>query len=114
MCKKTDKPLFVSGNGLQMLVYYCATGFKDIEVINGKERGGTLASIKDIDARILPGLSQNQVFLDNLTGDFYAYDHDSNEWKPQGNTGLHYSRAMASHGGIVGGDLMKKVNQYQA
>ena len=42
-----------------MLVYYCATGFKDIEVINGKEKGGTLASIKDIDARVLPCLNKD-------------------------------------------------------
>lgn len=53
------------------------------------------------------------MFLDNLTGDFYVYDREHNEWKPKGNVGIHYSRAMASLGGIVGGDLIKKVNVYQ-
>ena len=27
---------------------------------------------------------------------------------------MHYSRAIAAHGGIVGGDLIKKVKEYQA
>jgi len=114
MCKKTNKALFVSGLGMQFLVYYCATGFADVQVINGQEKGGSLSTIKDVDARLLPGLEKNQVFLDNLTGDFYHYDRQHNEWKPSGNTGLHYSRAMASHGGLVGGDLIKKVKEYQA
>lgn len=56
-----------------MLVFYCATTFADINVINGNERGGTLSTIKEIDARILNNLETNQVFLDNLTGDYYSY-----------------------------------------
>ena len=52
--------------------------------------------------------------MDYLTGDFYSYNQQSNEWKPIGNTGLHYSRAMTSLGGSVGGDLIKKVKTYQA
>ena len=36
MCKRTNKILFASGVGLQMLVYYCATAFVDINVINPK------------------------------------------------------------------------------
>lgn len=52
------------------------------------------------------------MFLDNLTGDYYSYDIKTNEWKPNGNVGLHYSRACASLGGKVGGDLIKKVNTY--
>ena len=95
-----------------MLVYYCATNFNEIKVINNNQKGGTLNSIKDIDARILPALERDEVFLDNLTGDFYMFDHERNEWKPSGNVGLHYSRATASLGGKVGGDLIKKVATY--
>ena len=60
---------------------------------------------------MLPGLKKNQVFLDNLTGDFYVYDQSHKEWKPTGNVGMHYSRAMATigNGQVVGGDLIKKV-----
>lgn len=56
MCKKTNKSLFVSGCGIPMLVYFCATNYDDITVINNHEKGGNLNQIKDIDARILPTL----------------------------------------------------------
>ena len=82
-------------------------------MINGNEKGGNLNTIKDVNARILPQLERHQVFLDNLTGDYYSYFHEQNEWKPTGNVGLHYSRAMASLGGKIGGDLIKKVHTYQ-
>ena len=38
----------------------------------------------------------------------------NNLWVPSGNVGLHYSRAMASLGGIAGGDLIKKVTTYHS
>jgi hypothetical protein len=53
MCKMTNKCLFASGIGMQMLVYYCATNFADITVINGNERGGPLANIKDVPSKIM-------------------------------------------------------------
>lgn len=53
------------------------------------------------------------MFLDNLTGDYYCYDLNTNEWRPSGNVGLHYSRASASLGGKIGGDLIKKVTTYK-
>ena len=59
---------------MQMIVYFCATNFAEIEVINGNEKGGCLQSIKDVPARSLPTLDKYQVFLDNLTGDYYTYD----------------------------------------
>lgn len=59
---------------MQMLIYFCATSFCDIKVINNNEKGGSLSSISEVDARILPTLSKREVFLDNLTGDFYSYD----------------------------------------
>ncbi len=100
MCKKTNKCLFAGGFGLQMLVYYCSTYYADIRVINGNEKGGALSTIKDVSAKLLPSLQKYQVFLDNLTGDYYTYVHGKSEWIPSGNVGLHYSRAMASLGGI--------------
>lgn len=45
-----------------------------MRVINGKEKGGTLNTIKDFDAKKLQGLDKHSVFLDNLTGDYYKYD----------------------------------------
>ena len=49
----TNKCLFASGIGMQMLVYYCATNFADITVINGNERGGPRANIKDVPTKIM-------------------------------------------------------------
>ena len=74
MCKRTNKCLFIGGFGMQMLVYYCATSYADITVVNGNEKGGALSTLKDMPARILHTLDKSQVFLDNLTGDFYTYE----------------------------------------
>ena len=52
------------------------------------------------------------VFLDNLTGDYYVFDERTDEWKPTGNVGVHYSRAMSSLGGNAAGDLVKKVQTH--
>jgi hypothetical protein len=49
--------------------------------------------------------------MDNLSGDYYTYEDKTNDWKPSGNVGLHYSRAMSD--GSVAGDLVKKVSTYQ-
>ena len=35
MCKATNKATFVSGIGMQLLVYFCAIGERNIHVING-------------------------------------------------------------------------------
>ena len=70
MCKVTNKCLFAAGLGMPLLVHFCATGFgQELQVINGGERGGPLTSIKEIPVKQTTG-----VFLDNLTGDFYALD----------------------------------------
>jgi len=36
MCKKTNKTLFAAGFGMQLLVYFCATSFRHLRVINPK------------------------------------------------------------------------------
>jgi hypothetical protein len=108
MCKVTNKCLFAAGLGMQMLVHFCATGFgQELTVVNGGERGGPITSIQEVPQK----MGSNHVFLDNLTGDFYALEGVS--WKPQGNVGLHYSRAMAALGGS-GGELVKKVSTHHS
>ncbi len=97
-----------------MLIYFCATSFADINVINGNQKGGPLQSISQVEAKTLEQLKKQDVYLDNLTGDYYHYDKKQNQWVPIGNVGLHYSRAMASLGGLAGGDLIKKVSTYQS
>ncbi len=52
MCKKTNKVMLAAGFGMQFLVYFCATNFADIEVINGAEKGGHLAQIKKTRTRM--------------------------------------------------------------
>ena len=88
-----------------------------MQVVNGNERGGPLNRIKKVDERKLACLDPNyHVYLDNLSGDYYTYDPESQEWKPRGNTGLHQTSAEASlQGELVKGpsDLLKKVVQHE-
>eukprot|EP00347_Sterkiella_histriomuscorum_P014746 403359698 len=60
MCKRTNKCVFTSGIGMQFLVYFCATNFLNLQVINGQEKGGPLTSIKEVDARFLDILNPEQ------------------------------------------------------
>lgn len=114
MCKITNKCLIATGFGMQMLVHFCATTFTQLSVVNGGERGGPLTTIKEVPLKLMQNGQANNVFLDNLTGDYYTFDEAKKEWKPTGNVGLHYSRAMSSLGGSVGGDSVKKVSNYQS
>lgn len=46
---------------------------------------------------MLPKLNKNyHVFLDNLSGDIFGYDHKKMAWEPLANIGLHHRRAKAS------------------
>ena len=38
--------MFFAGAGMGLMSYYCATESKHISVINGLERGGSIAKIK--------------------------------------------------------------------
>lgn len=42
MCKSTNKCFFSAGVGMMMLVYYCATSYIDLHVINGAGKGSNL------------------------------------------------------------------------
>jgi hypothetical protein len=60
--------------------------------------------------------SRYHVFLENLSGDYFCYDQSKNEWKPQGNFGLHYSRVEASQQGAMlkgSTDLVKNTQTYK-
>ena len=114
----TNKCLFAAGIGMQFLVYYCATNLAELNVINGKEKGGPITAIKEVQpsqAQPAPAGSRFvNVYLDNLTGDYYQFNVKTFEWKPQGNMGLHYSRAMSSLGGNAGTDMTKKGHSFKA
>jgi hypothetical protein len=71
--------LIATGFGMQMLVHFCATSFAQLNVLNGGERGGPLTSIKEVPVKLAlnsasPQKSGMQVFLDNLTGDYYIFE----------------------------------------
>jgi hypothetical protein len=112
MCKATNKCFFAAGIGLQMLVYYCATHFADLKIINGGGRGSNLKDIHTLDPAWVQNLSKNKVFLDNATGDYYTFRKDLNVWAPVGNAGLHYSKAAEAYGGI--GEFMTKTKTYKS
>ena len=120
MCKLAEKPVLAMGAGMAQLVYYCATRGRSLQVINGHEKGGALNQIVEVLGGDTDKLGQldpvNHVFLDSLSGDYYTYNKDNQEWRPEGNTGLHYARAEASlQGAVVGGaaDLVKRVRAFE-
>lgn len=116
-CKITNKLILGAGCGLAQMAYYCAMESKHISVINGCEKGGSLARIKEaVKTDMLDSLTKGfHVFMDQLSGDLLTYDNEKLEWQPIGNCGLHYSRAEASlQGAIEGGpsDGVKKKPVY--
>jgi len=111
MSKKTNKCMFAGGFGFGLLIYYCATNYEDLRVINGNGRGGPLEDINDIPLDTIRGLRRNEVFLDNTTGDYYIFNKEAEQWNPHGNTGLHHSRTAETSGSI--GDFMKKTKVYR-
>ena len=95
MCKATNKTLFACGMGMQLLVYFCAIGEQNLNVINGNQKGTLLQDIaKYKTADALTNLAPGSVFLDYATGDFYSFDKYECQWKPKGNVGLHYQKAI--------------------
>ena len=53
-----------------MLIYYCATSFADLRIINGNEKGGSLKAIKNVDAMMLSSMNKENVYMDNLYVDY--------------------------------------------
>ena len=93
MCKLTDKCLFAAGFGINLLVYYWATNFAHLRVINGRGKGSSLDEIHYYDGSSSKNFDVNDVFLDNSTGDYYSFKKDQGMWLPVGNVGIHYSKS---------------------
>ena len=83
---------------MAQLAYYCAMESLPISVINGNEKGGSSTKIKQtVHPNLLHKLQKNyHAFLDNLTGDIFSYNQDTQAWHPLGNVGLHNIRYGAS------------------
>ncbi len=58
---------------MYLLVYYCATGFKDLHIINNKGRGSPLSTLNNFANLKNKVYSFRDVFLDNVTGDYYSF-----------------------------------------
>lgn len=58
------------------LAYYVAMESKEISVINGREKGGSVSHIKQaVHPNMLNKLVEGyHVFLDSLSGDVFTYD----------------------------------------
>lgn len=56
--------------------------------LNGSELGDLSKLTKD-----LREIRQDDLFLDNVTGDLYSFNYDTGEWSSKGNAGLHFRRA---------------------
>ena len=79
-----------------MLMYFCATGYAQLKILNGNGKGEDISEIHKIDPSKQKGgsdMSKDDVFLDWATGDYYTYRKDLEMWAPIGNTGLHYRLA---------------------
>lgn len=64
---------------------------------------------------VLNSLTPESVFLDYATGDFYGFDKYECQWKPKGNVGLHYSKAIEVGKTITPGrELVTKTQVYRA
>lgn len=85
---------FACGIGFFALVFLCATNLEkgNLTVLNGNNQGSKLSELDKIK---IPQkrLEAHDVFLDNVTGDVYNYNYDSNEWVAKANVGIHYQRA---------------------
>lgn len=42
-------------------------------------------------------LRNTDYFLDNLTGDLYSYNYDTNEWVAKANAGIHYEKTVQEY-----------------
>ena len=101
---------------MQLLTHFCAIGEQKIHVINGREKGSLLSTINQFKAPdVLNSLTPESVFLDYATGDFYGFDKYECQWKPKGNVGLHYSKAIEVGKTITPGrELVTKTQVYRA
>lgn len=78
---------------MQGLVYLAASNFqKPYNVINGAGNGSTISSLikMNLDPKTI---TPSDVFIDNVTGDIYFFNFQSQRWVPKGNAGIHSHKA---------------------
>ena len=61
---------------MPQIAYYCSMLSKNISVINGMEKGGSIQHIKKfVKPEVLEKLSKGyHCYMDNLSGDLYSYN----------------------------------------
>lgn len=90
MCMKHEKAMFFCSLGLQIMVFLIATHFlMNFNIINSKVEISSIENIQMIGESFLTGLRGHDFFLDFVTGDLYSYRHETREWAPKLNIGLH-------------------------
>eukprot|EP00826_Nyctotherus_ovalis_P047926 TRINITY_DN5590_c0_g4_i1.p1 TRINITY_DN5590_c0_g4~~TRINITY_DN5590_c0_g4_i1.p1 ORF type:complete len:320 (+),score=91.44 TRINITY_DN5590_c0_g4_i1:156-1115(+) len=102
-CKQCNKALFAAGFAFYMLIYYCATNFAPVKIVNGSK----LEEINKYPTENLPACA---AFLDNETGDMYTYNSNTNSWIPSANAGLHYTKNAMS---AAVGQFVQNVKVYR-
>ena len=90
LCKATNKILFVAGIGLEILIFYLATGSNSVfNFINSKGEIQAIEEINKIPPNFLKQMKKNDYFLDYVTGDILEYQNINKVWTPIMNIGLH-------------------------
>lgn len=68
--------MFLAGTGFNLLVYFCATGMKEMYVVNNNEKGGPISSIDKVPFKF--NKFKDNVFLDRITGDYFSFSNEFN------------------------------------
>jgi hypothetical protein len=84
------KNLFLSGVGMQHLIFCLATNFlPEMNLINSNGEIKSIEDINTIPKYFLKNLTKSDYFLDYVTGDLYQYRIGDHSWSPVLNIGLH-------------------------
>lgn len=98
MCKLTNKVLFAGGVGMQILMYFFATNFNtELNIINQDGEIENIENIDKIPQIFLDDMKKNEYFLDYVSGDIYEFKHETREWLPYLNIGLHKSKSAEDY-----------------
>ena len=106
MCERTKKVIFAAACGLHMLAFLACCAQKVSRVVNGNGKGGRVEDAQKIAKEELKKMTEEDVVLDNATGDIYQYDPQRHEFFPVGNVGIHYHKA-AQDSGIARAAILK-------
>jgi hypothetical protein len=72
--------MFCSSLGYSLQVYFCATAMAEVYCVNNSEKGGPVSQIDKITYQF--SKYKDNVFIDNLTGDYFSYNHELQKWMP--------------------------------